>query len=157
MNAKQIVTGIARVVMKIAIAAIVIFLIYRYAIKFYDFGKNVFGAPAMEEGDGTEVTVAIVEGKSVKEIGKILQDKGLIADAKLFYFQELVSGDHGKLKPGVYTLNTNMTPKEIIHALAQGSELDNYGNPDDDDWGGSSPVGFEDDEFMEDEFADDEE
>ena len=103
MNTKQIVTGLARGVVKVAVAAIVIFLIYKYAVRFYDFGKNVFGAPAMEEGEGTEVTVAIVEGKSVKEIGRILQDKGLIKDARLFYFQELLSGEHGKLKPGIYT------------------------------------------------------
>lgn len=150
MNTKQIVTGLARGVVKVAVAAIVIFLIYKYAVRFYDFGKNVFGAPAMEEGEGTEVTVAIVEGKSVKEIGRILQDKGLIKDARLFYFQELLSGEHGKLKPGIYTLNTNMTPKEIIQTLAAGNEADLYGGGEDGDWGGSSPVGYDADDEPED-------
>ena len=64
------------------------------------------------------MSVAIVEGKSVMEIGQILEEKGLIRSAYLFYLQEMVSSYHGKLQPGVYELSTAMTPEEMIEIMA---------------------------------------
>ena len=51
----------------------------------------------MELGTGRTISVSIVEGRTVKEIGEILEEKGLIRDAKLFYFQEMFSEYKGEL------------------------------------------------------------
>ena len=72
----------------------------------------------MTPAPGYTTSVAITEGKSVMEIGEILEEKKLIRDAKLFYFQELVSDYHGMLKPGVYELSTAMTPEEMMEIIA---------------------------------------
>jgi UPF0755 protein len=52
------------------------------------------------------------------EVGEILQEKGLIRDAKLFYLQELFSNYHGKLQPGIYELSNSMTPEEMMAVMA---------------------------------------
>lgn len=120
MGGKQIVKGLTSMIIKVVLAIIIVAAIYKIATTCYNFGFRIFAEEAMDPDGGTEVTVAIVEGKSVKEIGTILKEKGLIRDANLFYIQEMVSGEHGKLQAGVYTLNTNMTPKDIIRILAEG-------------------------------------
>ena len=70
------------------------------------------------------MSVAIVEGKSVREIGEILEEKGLIRSASLFYLQEMVSSYHGKLQPGIYELSTSMTPEEMMAIMAASSETE---------------------------------
>ena len=86
----------------------------------YDFGRRIFSEEPMTPAPGYSTSVAIVEGKSSKEIGKILEEKGLIRSGTLFYFQEMVSDYHGKLLPGVYQLSTSMTPEEMMAIMAEG-------------------------------------
>ena len=52
----------------------------------------------------------------------ILEEKGLIRDAKLFYFQEMFSEYKGELKPGVYELSTGMTPYEMMEIMSASDE-----------------------------------
>ena len=54
--------------------------------------------------------------------GDILEEKGLIRDAKLFYFQEMFSEYKGELKPGVYELSTGMTPYEMMEIMSASDE-----------------------------------
>ena len=53
-----------------------------------------------------------------KEIGKLLESKGLIKDGTLFYLQNILSRYKGDLKPGTYTLNTSMTTEEMMAVIA---------------------------------------
>lgn len=124
MDGKQIAKSLAGMIVKAVLAIVIVAVIYKVATSCYNFGYRVFAEEAIDPNGGTEITVAIVEGKSAKEIGAILKEKGLVRDANLFYIQELVSGEHGKLQAGVYTLSTNMTPKEIIRVLAAGPTED---------------------------------
>ena len=64
------------------------------------------------------MTISITSNKDVKEIGELLESRGLIRDSKLFYLQELFSEYHGKIKEGTYTLNTSMTAEEMLVILA---------------------------------------
>ena len=52
------------------------------------------------------------------DIGKNLQEKGLIRDANLFFVQELLSENHGKINPGIYDLNTSMKSDEMLAIMA---------------------------------------
>lgn len=122
MESKQIVSTVAGMVIKIGIAIVVLFIIFKLTIATYNFGYRIFGEKPISEGEGREVSVAIVEGKSVKEIGKILVSKGLIRDANLFYIQELLSAYHNKLKPGIHVLSTSMTPEEMMEVMSREQE-----------------------------------
>ena len=72
----------------------------------------------MSEAPGREVNISIAQGKSVKEIGEILESKGLIKDATIFYFQNLLSSHKDKLQPGMYTFNTSMTPSQMMEIMS---------------------------------------
>lgn len=110
--------GIFRIILYLC----VVVLIFWAGKTTYQFGYDVFNQQAMNPGEGTEITVVIQEGTSVYRIGKILESKGLIKDAKVFYVQEKLSNYKGELKPGTYLLSTAYTPGRIMSILAGDEE-----------------------------------
>ena len=64
---------------------------------------------------------------SGSDIGSMLEDKGLIRDGKLFAVQLKLSAYSKKIKPGVYTLNTSMTAKEMMEVMSPVPEKDTEG------------------------------
>lgn len=86
----------------------------------YDFGYDIFYQQPMDiEEEGRDITVVVDEGDSVYQIGKTLESRGLIRDAKVFVVQEKLSNYSGKLQQGTYILNTSMTPDEMMEILAR--------------------------------------
>lgn len=118
MRSTKVLGTMAVTVIKLTVTALVVFLVYTGATKAYEFGFAIFAEIAMEADPGRDINVTIIEGKTVMEIGEILEEKGLIEDAKLFYFQEKFSKYAKDLKPGAYDLNTSMTPDEIMRVMA---------------------------------------
>lgn len=121
---KKMLTGVAGTIIKIAVAVAVVILVYNLAIKAYDFGYRIFAEEPIDSGAGRTVSVSIVEGKTVSEIGDILEEKGLIRDSNLFYFQEMFSEYKGDLQPGVYELSTSMTPYEMMAIMSVTEETE---------------------------------
>lgn len=127
MSGKRIILGIIGTSLRVIVMAIIIIYVYRLSMTAYDFGFRVFAEPAVSGGEGRDVEVTVPMGKNTLEIGEILETKGLIRDAKLFFIQEKLSAHRGKLAPGSYTLNTSMTASEMIEAMAQDEEDDAEG------------------------------
>ena len=71
----------------------------------------------MEEAPGEDVLVQVKSDMSDKDIADMLRNKGLIRDSNLFYIQMKLSSYAEKIKPGVYTLNTSMEPKELMAGM----------------------------------------
>ena len=107
MKTNQVFATVFSIVLKVVIIVAAILLIYKGATNAYDYGYRLFTEPAVSQGTGREVTVSITSGKSAKEVGQLLESKGLIRDAKLFTLQELISDYHGKIQPGIYTLSSS--------------------------------------------------
>lgn len=118
MKTRDLVFRIFKACIAIAIAMVICMFVYRTAAKAYDFGFRIFSEEPMTAEPGYTMSVAIVEGKSAMEIGQILEDKGLIESAYLFYIQEKLSDYHDKLQPGIYELSTAMTPVEMMAIMA---------------------------------------
>lgn len=118
MDAKRIVIAIFKTIVSIALIVVIGMFVYRFAIQAYDFGYRIFAEEPVSPEPGLTMSVAIVEGKSVMDVGEILEEKGLIRNHYLFYFQELFSNYHGQLKPGVFELCTAMTPEQMIEIMA---------------------------------------
>lgn len=118
MNTKQIVVAVFGTVLKVAVAAVVILLVYKGAVIGYDYGYRVFQEEPVSESPGRDVQVDITVGKSTLQIGELLESKGLIRDARLFYIQNLLSHYKDALKPGSYTLNTSMTMGEMMEVMS---------------------------------------
>ncbi|MBR3525240.1 MAG: endolytic transglycosylase MltG [Lachnospiraceae bacterium] len=118
MSPRKVAWAIIKTVFGIVIAAVIMMLVYRFSLNAYDFGYRIFAEEPVSPEPGLTKSVAIVEGKSALEIGQVLKEKGLIRDARLFSFQELFSSYHKKLQPGIYELNTAMTPEEMMAVMA---------------------------------------
>ena len=119
MNVKQLVGTILDTVIKIVIIAVVVTYTYRYAVQVYEFGYRISAEEPMSSAENARfISISVTEDATVMDIGEVLQEKGMIRDARLFYIQELLSVYHDKLKPGVYELSSNMTAKEMLAIMS---------------------------------------
>ncbi len=113
-----------KVAFTIMIALIVIFAAVKICSVGYDFGYRVFTEPPMSEGEGVDVLVQVTDDMSGKDIGHMLETKGLVEDGNLFYLQLKLSAYSNKIKSGVYTLNTSMTAKEMMVVMSSSTQKD---------------------------------
>ncbi len=124
MNGSKGIYKIINVLIRIIIYTVLVFCIYKGAIYAYDFGFSVFTDEPVDEEPGRDISVTILDGYSAYEIGEVLEDNGLISDPKIFWAQELLSEYHGKMEPGIYTLNTSMTIHDMIKAMSPEEETE---------------------------------
>ncbi len=122
MGGKQIVGAVVGTVAKVVIAAVALMFIYRYSIMAYEYGYRIFGEEAVDAEPGRDVSIEIRDGDSAAQIGELMEQKGLIRDAKLFVIQEKLSGPEDGIAPGVYELNTAMTIEEMLEILSKSGE-----------------------------------
>jgi UPF0755 protein len=72
---------------------------------------------------GAEVEVVIEEGMSVDEIGRLLAEQGVIANATVFrYYARLNGADN--IQAGRYTLNERESFGRVLDILAGGADVD---------------------------------
>ncbi|MBQ2257687.1 MAG: endolytic transglycosylase MltG [Lachnospiraceae bacterium] len=117
MNAKQLLGAISAMIVRIVVAAAIIAVVFKLAISAYDFGYQIFADVPMSEGSGRTVSVVVSEGQSSKELAKMLEQKGLIKDANVFYIQEQLSDYKDMIKPGTYELSTAMNSEQMLAIL----------------------------------------
>lgn len=107
---------------KIAFSVMVILLIVYVTIHLsktgYEYGYRLYTETAVDEAPGRDVLVQVKPDMSNKQIAGMLEEKGLVRDSKLFYLQLKLSAYNHSIEPGVYTLNTSMTPKELMIAMS---------------------------------------
>ena len=116
-------------VVKIVVIILVIMVVYRLGSMAYSYGERIFGEPPMESAPGTDIEITVGSEDSVRDIADNLKAAGLIRDAGLFVLQERLAGYKEGVKAGTYTLNTSMTPEELIQTMAASSD---EGDADDD-------------------------
>lgn len=105
---------------KLILYALVILLLAEGITRGYAFGHSLFYQEAMEAAPGTDKGLTITGGEPAGEIIGQLKKLGLI-DSALSAQIQLVFYDY-EFQPGTYTLNTSMTPKEILQILDEGPE-----------------------------------
>lgn len=105
---------------KLILYALVILLLVEGMSKGYAFGHEVFHSTPMEAEPGRDIVVTIGEDEEPKEIVGMLHDMGLIGN-ELAVRVQLKFYDY-EIYPGTYTLNTSMTPKEILQMLNEKPE-----------------------------------
>lgn len=124
MSLKYVIGTTAQIIIKVVLFAYLIMYFFRAATAAYDYGYRVFTEPPVSYGEGRIISIYIKEDQSALDVGEMLESKGLIRDGRLFMIQELLSENHGKIQPGVYDLNTSMTPQEMLDIIAQEPETD---------------------------------
>lgn len=121
MNWKYLVGGTAQVIIKVIALVFIVMYIFRMSAAAYDYGYRVFAEPPVSTGEGRTISIYI-EKTAAKDVGEMLQEKGLIRDANLFRIQEMLSEHRGNIQPGVYDLNTSMTAQEMLTVIAPEAE-----------------------------------
>ena len=106
------------VAFKIMIALFVIAATVKLGGIGYDFGYRVFTESAIDKEPGKDVLVQVREDTSARELGKTLEEKGLVRDGNLFFLQLKLSAYSERILPGVYTLNTSMTAKDMMVVMS---------------------------------------
>ena len=107
---------------KIVLYVLVAVLLVLGAKKGYAFGHSIFYAPGMDKAPGVEKTVTLDGTESVMEVGKLLEDIGLIRDHNAFSIQAICYGY--EVLEGTWTVSTSMSSKEIIVLLGEAPEGD---------------------------------
>ena len=119
MKTSKIVLGILRASVTLLVIVALIFLLVKAGGASYDMGYRVFTEPAVDAAPGRDVAVDIRETMSAYEIGTLLEEKGLIDNAALFVIQLKISAYAKDIKPGIYTLNTSLTSREMMQIMAR--------------------------------------
>lgn len=78
------------------------------------------------QGEGLLVAVEIPKGSGPKQISKLLEQKNVISDADTFYrYVRYIERKAGALKAGELAFRDNMTPREVLDILLEGTPV-NY-------------------------------
>lgn len=118
MSIKGIIGSTAELIIKIVVLVFAATYIMRAATAAYDYGFRIFTEEPVSLGEGRTISVSVQEPVSAREVGEMLEERGLIRDANLFVIQELLSENHGKMQPGIYDLSTAMTAEEMMDVMA---------------------------------------
>ncbi|MDD6482833.1 MAG: endolytic transglycosylase MltG [Lachnospiraceae bacterium] len=122
MNTNKALFTFIKIIFTILVILLIIFGTVRLCRSGYDYGYRFFTETPVDEEPGQDVLVQVDAGMSAKELGEALEARGLIRDAKLFRMQLQLSAYRKSIEPGVYTLNTSMTPKEMMIAMSPKEE-----------------------------------
>ena len=122
MSLKQVFIALLNMIFRLAISCAVVVAIYRAAMYSYHFGYMVFADATMEVSPGRDVSVIVEMDDEIMDIGETLERRGLISDAKIFFVQALLLEYKDEITPGEYTLNTSMTPEQMLEVLASAAE-----------------------------------
>jgi len=123
MEGMEVVKAVLGAILRAVIAVAVVAVIYKGAMRGYEFGYKGFADEPMTTGEGRSVTVTVTEGMSAKEMGELLYDRGLIDDKQLFNVQYMLSEYRKDLKAGTYELSTSMTVDEMLKTMAQKEDI----------------------------------
>jgi len=118
MSKNKVVFRFVSVSFSVLILLIVFIGVFKASTFCYDFGYRIFTEKPVQAAPGNDVVVQIEKDDSAFDIGKMLEEKGLIRDSELYVAQYYLSAYVDELLPGTYTLNTSMTAKEMMLVMS---------------------------------------
>ena len=118
MSKNKVVFRFVSVSFSVLVLLIVFIGVFKASTFCYDFGYRIFTEKPVEVAPGTEVVVQIDKDDSAFDVGKMLEEKGLIRDSELYVAQYYLSAYVDKLIPGTYTLNTSMKTKDMLVVMS---------------------------------------
>ncbi|MBQ8970771.1 MAG: endolytic transglycosylase MltG [Lachnospiraceae bacterium] len=117
MNVRQIALSFASLVIRLALVVIIVFAIIRFGKQAYEFGYKLFAVESVDEPPGRDIVVSVGPEDGMTDIAKMLEEKGLTGDWKLFFLQSKLSEYKEDIVPGTYTLNTSMNVDKMLMTL----------------------------------------
>ena len=118
MSASKVVLKILSACISVLIFVLVIFGLIGVGTTAYDIGYRVFTEKPVDNAPGRDVVVEVTSEMSALSLGTVLEEKGLVDNAYLFVIQMKLSAYAKKVKPGLYTLNTSQTAREMLQVMS---------------------------------------
>ena len=106
--------GFANVSIKVCKYIIMAVIIIVCATVAYNFGTKIFYSAGVEAKPGTDMTVTIKKGTTIKELANTL-------DTTVFRVQAYVYNTKS-IKAGQYTFNTSQNAEEVFNKIKEGPE-----------------------------------
>lgn len=72
---------------------------------------------------GRPVQIEVAEGADTKSIANVLSSAGVIGNSSMFRLRARLDGVDGKLRPGVYDLETGMRFEDVVEKLLSGPPI----------------------------------
>lgn len=111
----KVVLRILNISITVLCGVLIVCALYYVGLSSYSFGYRVYTEPAVSSGSGQSMLVQVTGEMSLKDLAEVLEEKGLIRDARLFYLQATLCKFEPKM--GNYTLKTSMTPSQMMEAM----------------------------------------
>ena len=121
-SANKVVFRFVSISFTVLILLVIFIGVFKASTFCYDFGYRIFTEKPMESEPGRDIVVQIDADDSAFDIGKMLEQKGLVRDSSLYVAQYYLSAYVNDLLPGTYTLNTSMTTKEMLIVMSTAVE-----------------------------------
>ena len=118
MSKNKVVFRFVSISFSILVLLIIFIGVFKASTFCYEFGYRVFSEKPVASAPGNDVVVQIDESDSAFDIGKQLEEKGLIRDSELYVAQYYLSAYVDDLLPGTYTLNTSMTARDMMAVMS---------------------------------------
>lgn len=106
----------------------IVFIIIRLFSYSFNFAYSVFGDVAKDPAGREYAVIEIPADSSTLQIGKALEDNGIIEDKYVFFAKVRIKNLGGKIKAGKYGLSSSMTYGEIINLICGINEEDEEGD-----------------------------
>ncbi|MCL2461070.1 MAG: endolytic transglycosylase MltG [Defluviitaleaceae bacterium] len=90
----------------------VIFLVYTFTVKSYNYGQTLADS-MMAPAEDKPVAFVVSEGDTASDVAANLEKEGVIKNALLFRLENLLKGVSRDYKPGTYQLNMDMDTSQI--------------------------------------------
>ena len=116
----KVVLRIVNISVTVLCGVLIVCALYYVGLSSYSFGYRVYTEPAVSSGNGQSMLVQVTEDMSLKDLAEVLEEKGLIRDARLFCLQATLCKFEPKM--GNYTLKTSMTPSQMMEAMTPTKE-----------------------------------
>ena len=122
MGIRKTTVKIVKWVVAIIVSVMLFGVVKDYVKDIYDDYQKEYTNTQITQG--RDVVVEIPEGASEKDVAKILKRKGLIKYKTAFTRRLSNSEYSGKLKSGIYTLNTGMNTLEMMRIMSEEKEVE---------------------------------
>ncbi|MCR4840616.1 MAG: endolytic transglycosylase MltG [Lachnospiraceae bacterium] len=120
-TAKKLAGGVNRLMLSIAIYAVIVFITFTLSIKVYDMTRNIYSDKPLTAGENAKsVVITVDKDDSYASVAKTLYEGGVIGDKTAFRLRERLEGV--KFVPGTYVISSDMSFKEILDELSGNSK-----------------------------------
>jgi len=87
----------------------------------YHFGLKIFSESTMVQAPGTNFSIVVESGTSIRQLGQTLEEKGIIEDDIVFFVQSLIFEVDDPVA-GTYIFNNSYTAEELLNVISAGPE-----------------------------------